>query len=94
MIGTPSRVHSNTSGDASVGFVRLKRASTLVLRRRSLPSPAPPVTPLSTLPLQAATDGYGGGFQEHFKNFEWEFTVINSPQVRRFCFETASTGWV
>lgn len=31
---------------------------------------------------QAATDGYGGGFQGHLQHMKWEFAVINSPQVQ------------
>lgn len=33
---------------------------------------------------QAATDGYGGGFQRHLRDLNWEFAVINSPQVNAF----------
>ena len=31
---------------------------------------------------QAATDGYGGGFQGHLQHMKWDFAVINSPQVK------------
>ena len=34
--------------------------------------------------LQAATDGYGGGFQGHLRGLQWEFAVIDSPQVNAF----------
>lgn len=30
---------------------------------------------------QAATDGFGGGYQEHLHNLKWEFAVIHSNQV-------------
>lgn len=33
---------------------------------------------------QAATDGQGGGFQQHLEGLQWEFAVINSPQVNAF----------
>ncbi|KDD75482.1 M48 peptidase [Helicosporidium sp. ATCC 50920] len=33
---------------------------------------------------RAVSDSYGGGFQEHMKGLEWEFAVINSPEVNAF----------
>ena len=31
-----------------------------------------------------AGDGFGGGYQEHLKNLQWEVAVIDSPQVNAF----------
>ena len=31
-----------------------------------------------------AGDGMGGGFQNHMKGLQWEFAVINSPEVNAF----------
>ncbi|PSC68549.1 Pentatricopeptide repeat-containing mitochondrial [Micractinium conductrix] len=39
---------------------------------------------IGTRIAQAATDGYGGGYQDHLKHMEWEFAVIDSPQVNAF----------
>jgi hypothetical protein len=36
------------------------------------------------LPEQAATDGYGGGFQAHLRSLDWDFAVVDSPQVNAF----------
>ncbi|KAL4855091.1 Mitochondrial metalloendopeptidase OMA1 [Chlorella vulgaris] len=33
---------------------------------------------------QAASDGFGGGFQGHMEGLEWEFAVVDSPQVNAF----------
>ncbi|GAB4823202.1 hypothetical protein N2152v2_010248 [Parachlorella kessleri] len=33
---------------------------------------------------RVATDGFGGGFQEHMMDLQWEFAVIRSDQVNAF----------
>lgn len=34
--------------------------------------------------LQVAGDGAGGGYYQHMKGLDWEFAVINSPDVNAF----------
>jgi hypothetical protein len=44
-----------------------------------------PVRPLpAARGVQAASDGFGGGFQGHMEGLEWEFAVVDSPQVNAF----------
>lgn len=33
---------------------------------------------------QVAGDGAGGGYYQHMKDLNWEFAVINSPDVNAF----------
>eukprot|EP00878_Enallax_costatus_P011950 GHUV01012477.1.p1 GENE.GHUV01012477.1~~GHUV01012477.1.p1 ORF type:complete len:182 (+),score=37.43 GHUV01012477.1:207-752(+) len=33
---------------------------------------------------KVASDGGGGGYYQHMKNLDWEFAVINSPDVNAF----------
>jgi predicted Zn-dependent protease len=33
---------------------------------------------------QVAADGGGGGYTQHMRNLDWEFAVINQPDVNAF----------
>lgn len=62
-----------------------KRSSAGLGGRRSvLLNTGWPSLALALLSPQAATDGYGGGFQGHLQHMKWEFAVINSPQVKAY----------
>ena len=76
---------------ASGGCVRRSlhptpRTPHLTPRTSRLPRPHPGAPTLHPTPLlpQAATDGYGGGFQGHLQGLRWEFAVVDSPQVNAF----------
>jgi predicted Zn-dependent protease len=43
-----------------------------------------PLLLLLLLLLQVAADGAGGGYYKHMQNLDWEFAVINSPDVNAF----------
>lgn len=56
---------------------------------RCLPCSASNASPYTCLffaagPRQAATDGYGGGFQDHLRSLDWDFAVVDSSQVNAF----------
>jgi len=36
------------------------------------------------LAKQVAEDGAGGGFINHMRGLEWEYAVVDSPQVNAF----------
>lgn len=44
---------------------------------------------------RAATDGYGGGYQEHLKHMEWEFAVVSHAvgTLWSHCGHAVGTLW-
>lgn len=34
--------------------------------------------------VQVAADGGGGGYSKHMRNLDWEFAVIESPDINAF----------
>lgn len=44
---------------------------------------APLFSPPSA-PLQVAADGGGGGYSQHMRNLDWEFAVVDQPDVNAF----------
>jgi predicted Zn-dependent protease len=34
--------------------------------------------------VQVAADGGGGGHSQHMRNLDWEFAVVESPEINAF----------